>query len=770
VVVWRQHGRWLQVMDPAAGRQWRSTEQFLRQVYVHTQRIPVDAWLAWASSPAWLCPLRERMQRLRLSQASQEALVAAALRAADWHPLAALDAALRLVQTLVLGHGLARGAHVATVLQRVLAQPTAIPERYWSTLPDPDNTAQVRLRGAVLLHVAGRGVAIEPDTLPTELAAAVRTPRERPWRELGRAVRADGWRVPAYLMGTAALAAAGTVGEALLWRGLFDLPRYLSLSGQRLAALVALLVFLCGLLLLECPLVAGLQRLGRQLEIRLRVRWLTKLPRLGDRYFQSRLVADMAHRAHTIHQVRTLPDLAGHVLQSLCVLLCTVIGLLWCYPASATLSLLAALTVVGVPLAVQPILAERDQRWREHMGALSRFSLDALLGLTALRAHGGERPLLRVHEAQVREWAIAGLRLHRAVVGAEALHLVLMYGTVAALVAQHLAMVGVTGDLLLLVYWAMSLPTLGQEIALVVRQYPALRNVTLRFLEPLGAPEEERTAAQAPAAESHDGVQIDIAGVTVLASGQTVLQDVTLHIAAGEHVGIVGASGAGKSSLMGLLLGWHRPATGDLLVDGAPLDATRLERLRSVTAWIDPQVQVWNRSLFDNLLYGNPASAAGLETVLDDAGLTDILFKLPEGLQTRLGEGGALLSGGEGQRVRMGRAIMRPDVRLVLLDEPSRGLEHGRRRQFLASARERWKDATLLAITHDVRDVLTFDRVLVLDHGQIVEDGAPWELYDDPTSHYRALCDTEHVVREQIWRRTVQRRLRLVDGRLEEEV
>src|SRR5262249_37322792 len=135
-------------------------------------------------------------------------------------------------------------------------------------------------------------------------------------------------------------------------------------------------------LLVEWPLQAGLLHLGCQLDTRLRVRWLSKLPRLSDHYVRSRLLSDMAHRAHTIHLVRPLPEVAGRSVQALSALLCTVAGLLWLAPATAPLVLLAALAAVGVPLLAQPILTVRDQRWREHMGALSRFALDALLGLT----------------------------------------------------------------------------------------------------------------------------------------------------------------------------------------------------------------------------------------------------------------------------------------------------------------------------------------------------------------------------------------------------
>ena len=160
------------------------------------------------------------------------------------------------------------------------------------------------------------------------------------------------------------------------------------------------------------------------------------------------------------------------------------------------------------------------------------------------------------------------------------------------------------------------------------------------------------------------------------AAGHTILDKIDLDIAAGAHVAIVGPSGAGKSSLVGILLGWHRPASGRVLVDGWPLDGDRLEHLRRATAWVDPSVQLWNRSLLDNLRYGGSAAVSPpLDQVIETADLRDLLETLPDGLQTPLGEGGGLVSGGEGQRVRLGRGLLRPGVRLVILDEPFRGLD-----------------------------------------------------------------------------------------------
>ena len=137
-------------------------------------------------------------------------------------------------------------------------------------------------------------------------------------------------------------------------------------------------------------------------------------------------------------------------------------------------------------------------------------------------------------------------------------------------------------------------------------------------------------------------------------------------------------------------------------------------------------------------------------------------------LQTWLGEGSALVSGGEGQRVRLGRGLLRRGVRLVILDEPFRGFDRERRRELLARARQWWRTATLLCITHDVGETRGFARVLVVEAGQIVEDGVPADLAARPSSRYRALLEAEREVREGLWSSGVWRRLRLEGGRLVE--
>lgn len=784
VVVWRRLGNWLQVMDPATGRRWVRSDRFGAAALRHRMSLPADDWRAWAASSDNLAPLRGRLLQLGAAPGDAEHFLNTALADPGWFALGALDASLRLVHTVVQAGGLARGGQ-AMLLLRALFDNTRqtdsdifqhVPEPYWSAVPDVGlqqhaSEADLALArqhlmvsGAVLmrvrgLHASAQQRTAEPDVevaapLSAELSAALRESQPHPLRSVGRLLREDGLLGPAALCAAMALAAAAVITETLLLRGVLDIASLMTLPTQRLLALAALLAFALLLLMLEVPIVTESLRYGRHLESRLRMALLAKLPRLNDRYFQSRAVSDMADRAHSIQQVRTVPMLGLNFVQSVAELLLTLLGVAWLAPQSAAWALGIVAAALLVPAGAQPLLLERELRLRNHLAALGGFYLDALLGLVPVRTHRAERALRRQHEGLLVMWAQASRATLAAGAASGALQSLLCQGCAAALLVTHLLRPGgaaISGGDLLLVYWVLKLPALAGSAGSLLRQYPVQRNVLLRLFEPLTAPEEITADAPRSSAPTGAGAAIRIEGGHVLAGGHTLLQGVDLHIASGEHVAVVGASGAGKSSLVGLFLGWHQLDQGRLLIDEEPLGASTLQSLRQQTAWVDPGVQLWNQSLLDNLLYASEDSAlAQLGPVLAAAQLTDVVARLPQGLQTPLGEGGALLSGGEGQRVRLGRAMLQQGVRLALLDEPFRGLDREQRRVLLQRSRQWWQQATLLCVTHDVSETLTFDRVLVVDDGRIVEDGDPQRLAASD-SHYARMLQEEVRLHAQAW-------------------
>jgi ATP-binding cassette subfamily B protein len=563
------------------------------------------------------------------------------------------------------------------------------------------------------------------------------------------------------------VALAATALEAALFRGLFDAGHALATARHRLGAIASLAVLSGLVMALEASIAREVLRCGRHLELRLRSSFLLKIPRLADRYFQSRPISDMAERGHAVHAVRQIPDFGAQAYRAACDLAVTTAAIAWIDPASALWAVLCAGAAFACPLAAQPVLVERDLRTRSHLGALSRFYLDALLGLVPVRAHGAEPAMRREHEGLLVEWARSARALVRATVATEAVQAIAVYAALVAIVFSYAGRATEPAGILLLVYWALALPSSGQELAIALRQYPAQRNRALRLVEPLGAPEppSDATANAGPPATGAAAIRFE--GVSVVAGGHTILDAIDVSFSPGEHVAIVGESGAGKSSLFGVVLGWHRAASGRVVVDGATLDGSRLDALRQETAWVDPGVQIWNRSLVENVGYGGDGPPAGFGEVLEAAHLHPILRGLPHGLMTRLGEGGGLLSGGEGQRVRLARAFGRREARLVLLDEPFRGLDRDVRSALLDRARRWWRASTLLCVTHDVTETMGFDRVVVVHGGRVVEDGPPEALARRSGSRYASILQAERRVREEMWSDPAWRRVRIDGGKLE---
>lgn len=752
VVVWNVHGRLVQIMDPAAGRIWVDRGSFLDSIYVHQQQAPRAVWEEWSQTAGFTSALEQRMRTLRVQPAV-------------WTDRAHQDASLRLANALLVAGKLKRGAEAERFLALCKSNSDQIPAEFW-TVRRIDGGELILLRGAVILKAIGPIEQKSTELLPESLSAVLNEPRPRVWSPVWAAVRASGWLLPTTVLVALLVAGAGTVLEVILFRGLFDLARHLNLSGQRFAAFSMIVAFLMGLLALEWSASLGLFRLGRHLELRLRSEFFLRIPRLIDRYFQSRLISDMALRAHTLHILRLLPDLAGLLVRFATGLVFTVLGIAWFYPAAAIPAGFAAIAATAIPLAFQPWLVERDLRFRELSGSLSRFYFDALRGVRAIQAHCGQRTIRTAQAMQLGQWARSGLRLQALVVFAEIVQMISTLGLTVLIVARQFAHAGNLADLLLLVYWSLSICMIGQQIGTTAWSLPALRNTLLRFMELLGSPEE---AVGEPSVSSEPiGVAVDIDHVSVVAAGQVILEDVSLDVAAGEHVAIIGLSGAGKSSLVGLLLGWHKPASGTIRVDGAPLDSERLLRLRQETAWIDPQVHLFRASLLDNLAYGNGAQAlASMDETLESADLKDALGHLAKGLQSSVGEGGSLVSGGEGQRMRVGRAFGRRGVRLAVFDEPACGLDRHRRQNFLRRSRQRFKQATMFCVTHDVIDTMDFDRVLVVERGRIIEQGFPRSLYQSPSSRYRRLIEREKEV-QKVWCDSKWRRLKISNGVLAE--
>jgi ATP-binding cassette, subfamily B, bacterial len=207
-----------------------------------------------------------------------------------------------------------------------------------------------------------------------------------------------------------------------------------------------------------------------------------------------------------------------------------------------------------------------------------------------------------------------------------------------------------------------------------------------------------------------------------------VLDDVSLSVRAGEKVAIVGPSGAGKSTLFHLLLRFYDPASGSISLDGVPIKVADPREVRSRIALVPQDSVVFAASARENIRFGRPdATDAEVERAADLAHATEFLRRLPGGFEAQLGERGVTLSGGQRQRIAIARAILR-DAPLLLLDEATSALDAESETLVQTALEELMRHRTTVVIAHRLATVLSCDRIMVMDHGRIVEQGTHAEL------------------------------------------
>ncbi|MEI8321130.1 MAG: ABC transporter ATP-binding protein [Alphaproteobacteria bacterium] len=202
-----------------------------------------------------------------------------------------------------------------------------------------------------------------------------------------------------------------------------------------------------------------------------------------------------------------------------------------------------------------------------------------------------------------------------------------------------------------------------------------------------------------------------------------VLKNLTLKIPAGKKVALVGESGSGKSTLLNLIPRFYEVDKGTILIDNIPLKNFTLESLRSNLSLVSQEITLFNDTVRANILYGKPdATEAEIVKAAKDAAAHSFILKLPHGYDTFIGESGLKLSGGQRQRISIARALLK-NAPILLLDEATSALDTTSERHVQKALDQLMKGRTCLIIAHRLSTVKNADRIIVLDEGQIVEEG-----------------------------------------------
>jgi subfamily B ATP-binding cassette protein MsbA len=202
-----------------------------------------------------------------------------------------------------------------------------------------------------------------------------------------------------------------------------------------------------------------------------------------------------------------------------------------------------------------------------------------------------------------------------------------------------------------------------------------------------------------------------------------ILDGVTLDIAAGSKVALVGPSGAGKTTIFNLLLRFYERGSGRIAIDGQDIHGVTLESLRAAIGVVTQEATLFDETIADNIALGRPgAGAAEIEQAARDAAAHDFIREMPQGYQTRVGEGGLKLSGGQRQRIAIARAMLR-NAPILLLDEATSALDAESERQVQDALARLTLGRTTIVIAHRLSTVRDADQIFVLDRGRVVESG-----------------------------------------------
>ncbi len=224
--------------------------------------------------------------------------------------------------------------------------------------------------------------------------------------------------------------------------------------------------------------------------------------------------------------------------------------------------------------------------------------------------------------------------------------------------------------------------------------------------------------------------------------GETkVFNNFSLQIPAGQKVGFVGRSGAGKTTFVSLLLRHYDIQSGEIKVDGQNINNVKLESLRRAIAFVPQDTSLFHRTIKENISYSNPnASDSEIKHAAKSAQADEFIEKLPNTYKTLVGERGVKLSGGQRQRIAIARAFLK-NAPILILDEATSSLDSQSEQAIQISLEKLMKGRTVIAIAHRLSTLKEMDRIVVIENGKIVEDGNPEYLLNKSSGKFKAMWD-----------------------------
>ena len=505
---------------------------------------------------------------------------------------------------------------------------------------------------------------------------------------------------------------------------------------------------LLGIMLFESAL-SGLRsyvfaHTASRIDVELGSRLFRHLINLPLAYFQARRVGDSVARVRELENIRSF--LTGNAITLLLDVLFSVVFVLVMFYYSGWLTLIVLMSLplyVLVSLFVTPLLRARLQDSFTRGAENQAFLVETVNGIDTVKSMAVEPQAIRKWDNQMAAYVAAGFKTQTlSTIANESVSLIGKLVTVATLwLGARLVIDGQlsVGELIAFNMLAGRVSGPIMRLAQLWTSFQQTGVSVQRLGDILNTRTELSQATRSALPPLRGVIEFDQVHFRYRADGSEVLRGVSLQIAAGEVIGVVGRSGSGKSTLTRLLQRLYVPERGRVLVDGMDLALADVSSLRRQIGVVLQDNMLFNRSIRENIALSDPG--APLEAVMHAAsmaGAHEFILELPEGYDTMVGEHGTSLSGGQRQRVAIARALI-GNPRILIFDEATSALDYESERIIQQNMQSICAGRTVIIIAHRLSAVRDANRILVVDRGQIVEQGSHAELLTHQAGHYSRL-------------------------------
>jgi subfamily B ATP-binding cassette protein HlyB/CyaB len=507
---------------------------------------------------------------------------------------------------------------------------------------------------------------------------------------------------------------------------------------QSMSTLDVLAIGLAGIAIFECVLTILRTYLfshtTNRIDVELGARLFRHLLALPMAYFRARRTGDSVARVRELENIRNF--LTSSALTLVIDLLFTIvfIAIMFMYSTMLTLVVLASLPLYAIISAgATPLFRRRlDEKFR--LGAENQaFLMESVNGVETLKAMAVEPQMQRRWEEQLANYVAASMRvLQLGNVASNTIQLISKITVAAILYVGARLVIGgelTVGELVAFNMLAGRVTAPILRLAQIWQDFHQARISIDRLGDILNTPAEpSHSASQAALPPIRGDIKFERVTFRYRLDGPPVLREVDLMVPAGQFIGIVGASGSGKSTIARLVQRLYVPEGGRVLIDGTDLAMADPSWLRRQIGVVLQENILMNRTVRDNIALADPGIP--LERVIGAAklaGAHDFILGMPEGYDSMVGERGDTLSGGQRQRIAIARALLN-NPRILIFDEATSALDYESERAIQDNMVAISKGRTVLVIAHRLSTVRRADRIITIEQGQIVEDGTHDEL------------------------------------------